>query len=376
MKKLGIGIVGYGFMGRVHLAAYMSIPVYYPTRTFEPVVMGVCSRSGASIKQAQQSHNFHFVTTDYAELLARDGIDVVDICTPNYLHKPMIIAALKANKHVYVDKPLALDAVEAEEILEVASRSSKKVQVGFQYRYIPAVMRAKQLIEQGAVGEVYHFHAAYLHAGYTDKDRPMSWRLRKSLAGGGALFDLGSHVVDLMAYLLGDFARVRASSQTFIKQRPSSEGSSVMESVDVDDYSMIEAIMEQGGRGVIEVSRFATGSNNDLSFSIYGSSGALRFNLMEPNWLYYYNAALPGDPYGGLRGYSRIECVNRYDDSDFPGPKHEIGWMRYHIAAQYAFLTSIALGTSPSPGVAEAYHVQQVLSAAARSVSQGCWENV
>jgi len=376
VTRLGIGIVGYGFIGRVHLAAYLDIPVYYPHRTVEPVVVGICSGSEASVEQARRAYAFKVATTDFNELLAREDIDVIDICTPNYLHREMVIAALRAGKHVYVDKPLALDAQEAQEVLAVAQMSPGKVQVGFQYRYIPAVLRAKQLVEQGFLGEIYHFHGAYLHAGYIDKNRPMSWRLRRELAGGGALFDLGSHLVDLMTYLLGDFTHVRASSHTFVPERPIAVGSATLEPVTVDDYTMLEAILATGGRGIIEASRFATGSNNDLSFQIHGSRGALRFNVMEPNWLHFYDATLSDRPYGGFRGYTRIECVNRYEHGDFPGPKHEIGWMRYHIAAQYAFLESIVSGREPSPSVAEAYHVQRVLAAADRSANSGRWEQV
>jgi len=283
-KKFGVGIVGYGFIGKMHTYAYRSIPFFYNPPPADIRLVGVCTSHEETAKEATQHGGFEFGTTNYHELLERDDINIINCCTPNNLHKDILIGSLKAGKHIYCDKPLAMSLDEARDILEATKNAKTVHQMTFQYRFVPAIMRAKQLIDEGLLGEIMSFRAAYLHSGYTDPNRPMSWRLNKKQGGAGALFDLGSHVLDLVRYLCGECEEIFATTQTFIKSRPASKGSNELLAVDVDDLALVQMKMKNGALGTMEVSRIATGTNDDLRIEIHGREGALRFNLMEPNW--------------------------------------------------------------------------------------------
>jgi len=374
MKELGVGIIGCGFIGKVHALSYINIPYYY-NLPVKIKLVGVCTSREETCKKAMEL-GFEFATTDYHEVIARKDIDIINCCTPNDLHREILIEAMKAGKHVYCEKPLATNLKEAMEIIEVAKETNLKHQMAFEYRYIPAIMRAKQLVEEGFLGDVFQFRAFYLHSGYIDPARPITWRMQKEKSGGGALFDLGSHIIDLMRALLGEYAEVNALCETMIKERPVKEGGQATFStgrVEVDDIALLQVRMKSGAVGTLEATRLATGANNDLKFEINGSSGAIAFNLMEPNWLYVYDVRDRGEPIGGMRGYRRIETVQRYPDAPFPGPKFEIGWMRYNIAALAAFVKSIIEDRPCSPDLYDGVKVQEVLEAAQKSAQEGRW---
>jgi predicted dehydrogenase len=281
------------------------------------------------------------------------------------------VDALRAGKHVYAEKPPAMNAAEAGEMARAMAETGRTTQLAFEYRFIPALLRAKQLVDEGFVGDVYHFRGAYLHSGYIDPSRPLSWRQMKEHSGGGAMFDLGSHLLDLAYYLLGPYARVAAQARIIIPERPSAEQPGQQGRVDVDDYVCLQADMARGGFGVLEASRLATGCENELRLEVHGSRGGLRFNLMDPNWLYAYDVTSPGQPIGGRRGWTQIETVQRYAESPFPGPKFEIGWTRYSLHSQFAFLGHVARGEQGSPSFADGLHIQQVMELGYRSSESG-----
>jgi len=368
--EYGVGMLGYGFMGKVHTLAYRSIPIYYDPAPLKVRLVGVATAHRDTVEKAVAA-GYEFTTTDWRELLAREDIQIINCCTPNNLHREMLVEAIRAGKHIYCDKPLARTLAEAEEIVAAARQGGKKYQMAFQYRFLPATLRAKQMIQEGFVGQVFHFRACYLHAGYVDPKRPMSWRLDKEVSGGGVLLDLGSHIIDLVRHLLGEFAELCAMTETFIKERPSPTG---MKPVEVDDYVAIQVKLRSGGTGIIESSRFATGSQDDLRFEIHGSKGALRFSLMDPNWLYAYSMADPDEPYGGTRGYRQIECVQRYPKpSVLPGPKLSVGWMRGHIHSLYDFLTHVADGSETSPSFEDGLAVQRIMERTYESARSRSW---
>jgi len=374
IQELGVGIVGYGFIGKVHTYAYLNLPLFYDPPPARIKLVGVCTAHKETAEKARKEAGFEFATTDYRELLARDDIHVINCCTPNHLHRKLLIDVLKAGKHIYCDKPLALNLKEAKEILEVVKKSRVVHQMTFEYRFIPAMMRAKQLIEEEFLGRVFHFRACYLHSGYIDPERPMSWRLDKDKAGGGALFDLGSHVLDLVRYLLGECRTVFATTRTFIKERPLRRGSSKKASVKVDDLVLIQLEMESGALGTVEASRLATGTNDELRIEIYGDKGAIYFNLMEPNWLWIYDTRDESEPIGGRRGFKRIETVQRYPEpAVLPGPKFAIGWMRYHLASQHEFVRRIVSGQKGDPDFFDGYKVQKITEAALLSAARKGW---
>jgi predicted dehydrogenase len=370
-QTLGIGLVGHGGAGKMHALGYRTLSSYYDPLPAEPKLVGVCTSREETGARAQKEHGFQFHCTDYRLLLERDDIQIIDCCAPNFLHRAIVIEALEAGKHVYCEKPLAMNLKEAEELAALARKSGLKCQMVFNYRFVPAVMRARQLVEEGALGEVISFRGAYLHSGYLDPRRPMSWRLRKAQAGGGALMDLGPHILDLLRYLLGEFTSVFAETRTLITRRPSAEGKG-LEEVDVDDLAVLQLRLRNGGLGTVEVSRCAAGANDELKFEIYGSKGGLAFNLMDPNWLYFYDATEEGEPLGGRRGWKRIETVQRYPEpAAFPYPRAPVGWGRFHIASQYQFIKAIALDLPPEPSFEDGLAVQRVIEAAYLSVERG-----
>jgi predicted dehydrogenase len=220
------------------------------------------------------------------------------------------------------------------------------------------------------LGRIYGFRGVYLHAGYLDPQRPITWRLDRNKGGGGALVDLGSHVIDLLRFLVGDFTEVTAQTETFIRERPLAKDPSKMAPVEVDDVVVMTVRTAGGAVGTVEASRFATGANDELRFEIHGEKGALRFNLEDPNFLEFYDQTAPGGAHGGSRGFTRIETVQRYEPpSAFPGPKFAIGWLRGHMHCLWSFLDAIARGVPPSPGYADGLAVERIISAAYQSAS-------
>ncbi|MCP4200143.1 MAG: Gfo/Idh/MocA family oxidoreductase [Proteobacteria bacterium] len=372
--EIRIGLVGYGFIGKIHTMAYQLLPMMYDPFPATVRLVGVAAASQASMQKGIEQGGYEHGTTDWRQLVARDDIDVIDCCTPNFLHKEVLIAAMRAGKHVYCDKPLAMNLAEAREIAAVAEESGVLTQMTFNYRFVPAMMRAKQLVEEGRLGRVYSFRAAYLHAGYIDPNRPISWRLDASKGGGGALFDLGAHVLDLVRFLLGDFESINALTETFIRERPLPGKPDEMRPVEVDDLALMTLRMANGAVGTVEASRLATGASDELRLEIHGSDGALRFNLMDPNWLYVYDAREPGAPIGGERGFKAIETVQRYPPpAALPGPKFSVGWTRFHIASQYDFITSLLAGGPTSPDFEDGMKVQEVMEAGYLSSAEKRW---
>jgi len=375
VRELGVGIVGFGFIGKVHAHAHRALPLFYDPLPVRTRLVGVCTSREDSARRAREAGGFEAAVTDYRELLARDDIHIIHCCTPNASHHPILMDALRAGLHIYCDKPLARTLDEAREIAALASRSPGVHWMTFNYRYVPAVMRARELVEDGFLGTVHHFRAAYLHASWVDPNRPASWRTRMAQSGGGAVMDLGVHVFDLIRHLLGDFAQVNAVLETRIPERSSPAGG--RERVDVDDYALVTARMACGAVGLLEASRLATGTQDDLRFEIHGSRGALAFNLMDPNWLTVYDATRPEATLGGWRGPQRIECATRYPKPYSLGAtKNTVGWPQFHIHCVFEFLRSVANGGTGEPGFGDGLAAQAVVEACQRSARAGGWADV
>jgi len=374
MDRIGIALIGYGMIGRVHSLAYRELSIFYPGQLPPLKLVSICTSRPETAQAAAAAAGYANSCTDYHELLDRDDVDVIDCSGPNYMHRPLILDAIKAGKHVYVEKPLALDGAEAREL--AAAASGVCVGLAFNYRFLPAMLRARQLLEAGRLGQIYHFRAEYLHTGYQDPDKPMGWKATRSTSGGGALVDLGSHVIDLLRYLLGEFSEVAASTHTYIVERPARKGSPERQAVDVDDVAWVRARMANGSLGTIEVSRFATGRLDELRLEIHGERGALSFNLAESNWLYFYDATRPGQPTGGEQGWARLETVQNYDGAVAPPARSNIGWTRSHAENQYAFLRALAAGMEPVPGIVDGLRTQLVMDAAYQAADTGKWTSV
>ncbi|MBI4558867.1 MAG: Gfo/Idh/MocA family oxidoreductase [Candidatus Hydrogenedentes bacterium] len=379
MRTLRVGIVGHGFMGKVHTHAYRSLGFYYDPPPARIVLAGVATSSEQSWRRAVEEWGYEFGTTDFRELCARDDLDVINCCVPNYLHKQVLLDALEHAKHLYMDKPLAVSLAEAREMEACAARHPSLVtQMTFQYRFIPALLRAKELIADGRLGDIYSARVCYLHAGYVDPNRPVTWRLERAKSGpGGALFDLGSHVIDLTRHLLGEFAQVQHLSHTFVRERPLKDNPEIRTPVEVDDISILLFRLQSGAIGTLESSRMAMGVQDEIRFEAHGSKGAIRFNLMQPNYLEFYDGTLPEGRYGGERGFKAIECVARYPKpAALPGPKNTIGWERFHVHCLHNFVTHVVSGTPALPDIADGARTQAVMEAALDSARSGKWVDI
>ncbi len=337
MRKLGVAIVGYGGVGRVHALAYRAIPFHYGFPSDLVRLVGVSRRRPEAAALAAREAGCPVGAADYRDLLARNDVDVVDICLPNALHAEAIAAAAAAGKHIYCEKPLALTVAEGREIVRAVEQAGVKAQLGFNFRFFPAITRARQLVSEGFLGRVFSFRACFYRSSYIKPDKPLSWRLRKEGAGGGALFDLGSHVLDLLYCLLGDFDAVLATMETLIKQRPVQAGAHDVGEVDVDDLAILQLRMASGALGSVEVSRMGTGATNDLAVEIYGEKGALRFRADEPSWLHVFDTRDPDQPLGGLSGFRKVQTVGRYAGQKVPDWTMAPGFVGTFVEAQHSF---------------------------------------
>ena len=279
-------------------------------------------------------------TDDYRTLLARDDVHVVDICTPNHAHEVAVLAAVGAGKHVYVEKPLALDVAQARRMAQAVSGTKLKSQVTFNFRFTPAVIRARQLMTAGFTGQVFSFHLRYHRSSYIAPERPLSWRLSREAAGGGALFDLGSHALDLVHFLLGDVSEVNTTLETLIPERPIAPGSTVKALVDVDDLDLLQLRMVDGTLGVVEVSRMGTGATNDLQIEILGELGALRLSASRPIGSM---STIAGCRPTARRdeGFHHVETGQRFEGQVMPDWTMPMNFVRSHAECQCKLLKSI-----------------------------------
>jgi len=365
-KTLGVGLVGYGFMGKVHTYAYKTIPFYYDSPPCNVKLVGICDTIDNNRSKAIEQAGYAFQTKNYVDLLKRDDIQIINCCLPNFMHKEIIIASLKAGKHVYCDKPLALNLTEAKEIYDVSKKSRLKTQMALEYRYIPAIMRAKQLIEEGFLGDILSFRTVYLHSSCVTQKKTYSWKAEFGKVGGGVLVDLGSHIIDLLLFLLGDFKKVSGTLRNFTSKDKRT-----------DDLAIVTIEMANGAIGILEASKMATGANDEFRIEIHGSKGAMRFNSMDPNWLEVYDNTEVANPIGGKKGFKKIETVQRYQEAPgIPMPKFSIGWIRYHVACLYSFLDAIANNKKPSPDFEDGLKLQKIMDAVMQSSKSNGWKDV
>lgn len=369
-------MIGYGGIGRVHAMAYRNISFHYGLPADTIKLIGVATTRPETAQKAAQEIGCDLWTTDYQELLARPDVDVVDCCVPNYKHLEIVTAAAAAGKHIYCEKPLAMNVAEGRQMVAAAAQAGIKTQVTFNFRFFPAITRARQLVEEGFLGRVFSFRGRYYRSSYISYDKPLSWRLRKDVSGGGALFDLGSHVLDLIYYLLGDFGSVQATLETLIKERPVAPGAAEKGAVDVDDIALMHVRMADGSLGLVEISRMGTGTTNDLQIEIYGDKGALRFHSADPSWLEVYDTRDAGQPLGGMRGFRKLETVQRHEGQKSPDWSMPPGFVRTHAECQYQFLKAISDNLPPAPTLADGLKVQEAMEAAIRSAQTERWVTI
>lgn len=363
-RTLGVAMIGYAFMGKAHSNAWRNVASFFDVPAFEQKVL--VGRDAGQVAAAAAKYGWAESATDWRTVLERDDIHIVDICAPGWMHAEIAIAALEAGKHVLVEKPLANTLAEAEAMTHAARAARERgVQsmIGFNYRRVPALALARELIAEGRLGRVRHVRAAYLQDWLVDPESPMTWRLNKETAGSGALGDIASHAIDQVLFLLGDaVTEVSGRMHTFTTQRPGAHG---MEEVTVDDAAWATLSLASGAIASVEVSRVATGRKNSLTLEIYGDSGTMLFDLESLNELGYLDASAPIRE----QGFRRIlvnEPEHPYLAAWWP-QGHTIGWEHTFTHEIRDFLAAIATGTAPSPSFEDGLTVQRVLNAVEES---------
>ncbi|WP_284984342.1 Gfo/Idh/MocA family oxidoreductase [Arthrobacter sp. efr-133-TYG-118] len=357
---LGVAAIGYAFMGKAHSNAWRNVASFFDVPAFEQKVL--VGRDAEQVAEAAAKYGWSESATDWRQVLERDDIHIVDICAPGWMHAEIATAALEAGKHVLVEKPLANTLAEAETMTEAARAArGRGVQsmIGFNYRRVPALALAKELIAEGRLGTVRHVRAAYLQDWLVDPDSPMTWRLNKETAGSGALGDIASHAIDQVLFLLGDsVTEVSGRLHTFVDSRPGADGP---EQVTVDDAAWATLTLASGAVASVEVSRMATGKKNSLTMEIYGDKGSILFDLETINELGFMDATVPVRE----QGFRRIlvnEPEHPYMDAWWP-QGHVIGWEHTFTHEIRDFLTAIDTGTPPTPSFEEGLAVQRILAA-------------
>jgi len=380
-KEVRIGLVGYKFMGKAHSHAYRDVTMFFDMKAV-PVMKAICGRTKEEVAKAAKIYGWQSYETSWEKLIQRDDIDLIDIATPVNLHKDIAIAAAKAGKHILCEKPMALNLNEARQMLEAAEKAGVKHMIGFNYRKVPAIALAKRLIDEGALGKIYHFRAVYLQDWIVDPNFPLVWRLRKEVAGSGALGDLGSHIIDLARFLVGEFDRAICTTQTFIEERPeasyvtglTAKAGKKMGEVSVDDAAIAMVRFKNGALGSFEVTRFAPGHKNCGRIEINGSKGSIFFDLERINELQFFSRE-DKNYAQGFRTILVTEESHPYLKAWWP-PGHVIGWEHAMIHEIYELMEAIANDRMPSPNFGDGLKCQEVLDALDRSAREGKWVRI
>ena len=420
-KTLNVGLIGFGMIGKAHAFGYATLPFYAPGLQTVGKIVAVATSRQETANRAQEILQCPYAYDDYRKIIEDPSIDVVHICAPNAEHLPILVDAIRANKHIYCEKPIVSNSVEAARLREVLDeRNADGAQnyrgvgrVAFHLRGFTAIRRAKELIDAGRLGQILQYRVGYYHSSMTDPTAPLRW---KHGASGGSILDLGSHLFDLVDFLVGLPKELVAQATTMCETRPTSAGASTFDSVfvedsvtvmtrglanprrtpklpatkpfeyadslDDDEATMPLAVANAESRralsGIVEATKLANGSEDELRLEISGTRGSLRFSLMNSHYLDYFDATIPPGRNGGDYGWKRIACGARYQtpESDFPSPKSTTGWIRAHVASLAAFYQAIDGNPSVGADFDQALRVQRALDAAKRSVEEQRWINV
>ncbi|SHH74856.1 Gfo/Idh/MocA family protein [Streptomyces sp. 3214.6] len=389
---LRVGMVGYAFMGAAHSQGWRTAGRVFDL-PHRPVLAVICGRDASAVRAAADRHGWAATETDWRALIARDDIDLVDICTPGDSHAEIAVAALAAGKHVLCEKPLANTVEEAETMARAAETAYGRGQlamVGFNYRRVPATALARRMVAEGRIGALRHVRVTYLQDWLVDPDFPLTWRLRRELAGSGALGDLGAHIVDLAQHLAGErLAGVSAITETFVRQRPLTDGPTSGLSatsadgtgtgtiagagtrtgtVTVDDAALFTGRFASGALASFEATRFATGRKNALRLELNGERGSLAFDLERLNELWYHDATEPGT-HAGFRRILVTEPDHPYLDAWWP-PGHGLGYEHSFVHQARDLVHAVAEGSRPEPSFADGLQVQRVLAAVEESAEK------
>jgi len=389
MKRLNVGLIGAGFMGKVHVVAYSNMPKFFWPAPAVPVLKTVCDIEESIASESKDRFGFEKYTTDWKDIIEDPEIDIVSICTPNDSHAEIAIAALNAGKHVLCEKPISNNSADAKAMADAAENAKEKGIISmcaYQYRRVPAIALAKKFIDEGSIGEILNIRSTYLQSWSADPSSPLSWRFQKKIAGAGTLGDIATHVIDISQYLAGDIKEVISTVKTYIKERPVQEGgvdllgtvklndNAKKEPVDVDDEAMFLVNFESGAVGSIEATRNAWGRNNFITVEVHGTKGSIHFNYERLNELQVCFSDDPDD----RRGFKTIYTgpAHFYGEVTWNIPGMNIGYGELKTIEIYDFIKAIAAGEQPSTTFAEGYKVDKVCDAVMRSAESRSWETI
>ncbi len=370
MRKLNIAMIGYGFMGRAHSNAWRQVRAFFDA-PYEPVLKVICGRNETAGKKVAEDFSWQEFVTDWQDVVTRKDIDIVDICSPGYTHAPIAIASAEAKKILFCEKPLANTLQEAEDMFDAAKTNHCLHMICHNYRRVPAVSLAREIINNGELGTIYHYRATYLQDWLRNPEFPTRWRLDKSKAGSGALGDLFSHSTDLGRYLVGEINCVSALLKTFVSERPVLN-SQERAQVDVDDAALALVEFQNGAIGSIEATRYATGRKNFNRFEINGSRGSLVFNLERMNELELFTDEGPNS---GFRTIQVTDKQHPYLSGWWP-PGHIIGYEHTFTHTVFELLKAISEDRLPTPNFEDGVKNQRVLDAVEQSSTTGTWQMV
>lgn len=380
MKTLSVGIVGYKFMGRAHSNAWMKAPLFFDMAV-TPVRKVACGRHQESLKAFADRWGWEQTETDWKKMVRRDDVDIVDISAPQYLHYEIAMEALKAGKHVFCEKPLAMNLAQAREMYELAEKKGVTHYLNHNYRRCPAVRLARRLIDEGKIGRIFHWRGAYLQSWIVDPKFPLTWHLQKQFAGSGPHGDLNSHSVDLARYLVGDIRKVTCMTAQFIKERPLSDEAASgtfggvskgveMGKVTVEDAAFMTVEFANGALGSFEATRFAPGRKNYNFFEIYGSKGSLAFDVERMNELQFFSNDDPSYAQG-FRTILATEAGQHDYISNWWPPGHIIGYEHEFVHAVVDFCDAIDKKKKIEPNFYDGMKEMEVLDAGLRSAETG-----
>jgi len=376
-RPLNVGVIGCGFMGRAHSNAYRKVNSFFDLE-YRPVLRAICDVNPARFEGWQEKWGYESTETDWKRLLKRDDIELIDICVPNKFHKDIACAAAKAGKMVLCEKPLAMDAREGEAMTRAVEKAGVANMVWFNYRRVPAISLAKQIIDEGRLGRIFHYRALYLQDWTISAKVPQGgnalWRLDASVAGSGVTGDLLAHSIDTAMWLIGGVDSVCAMTETFIKERALQDRPEVVKPVRIDDACAFLARFRNGALATFESTRYARGRKNQNSFEVNGEKGSIYFNLEEPHRLQFFDH---GDP-PHLHGWRSILVT----DAEHPYMKNwwvpgcTIGYEHTFINALADFLRGLETGKTTVPTFREALKTQYVCDAVLASAKQKKWVKV
>lgn len=376
MKKLNIGLIGYGFMGRTHSNAFRKVNNFFDL-DYEPVLKAICARDAGNAKTFAAKWGYDSIETDWRKLIARADIDLIDIASPNNTHAEIAIAAAKAGKMILCEKPLAMNGVEAEKMVAAVRKAKVPNMVWYNYRRVPAVTLAKQLIEEGRLGRIFHYRAKFLQDWTISKDLPQGgaglWRLDVKVAGSGVTGDLLAHCIDTALWLNGPIDRVTAMTETFVKQRKHNL-TGKMEKVGIDDASAFLARFNNGSLATFESTRYARGHKALYTFEINGENASIFWDLHDLHRLQYFDH----HDEGKVRGWRNLHIT----DGDHPYMKNwwvpglQIGYEHTFVHQVADFLRGLQDGRIPAPTFQDGLATDYVTDAVLKSAATGRWEKV